>query len=84
MSTVERKGTIVRVSPDGTGVVTDPGSGRSFYFTFDKIRGYRGECLGARSIKAGSRVRYVATTEDHEAQEIVEIEAAVPVAHSAA
>ena len=84
MTRVERQGTIVRVSADGTGVVTDASSGRSYYFTFDKIRGYRGESLRALALKAGSRVRYVAEIENHDTQEIVEIEAAVPVAHSVA
>jgi len=84
MNTVEREGTIVRVSADGTGVITDSSSGRSFYFTFDKIHGYRGEGLRALSLKAGSRVRYLARMENYDTQEIVEIEAAVPVEQNVA
>ena len=56
------EGIILQVGRDGLGFVEEPTSKKRFAFTFDKIRGYRGESLRKLGIHAGARVRFSSVT----------------------
>ena len=51
-------GVVVRVTPGGLGVVKDDATGDPYYFTFDKIPGYRGESAEEAGIKVGSHASF--------------------------
>ena len=56
---VERHtGVVARVTPSGLGIVKDDATGDSYYFTFDKIPGYRGEPAKEAGIKVGSEASF--------------------------
>ena len=48
------KGVVVRVTPEGLGIVKDDATGDIYYFTFDKLPGYRGESAKEAGVKVGS------------------------------
>ncbi len=49
-----RTGIVVQVTPSGLGIVKDDATGHAYYFTFDKIPGYRGESAKEAGVKVGS------------------------------
>lgn len=54
-----RTGVVVRITPGGTGIVRDDATRHAYYFTFDKIPGYRGESAKEAGIEVGSHATFV-------------------------
>ena len=52
-------GVVLEVTKDGLGFLEEEQSKKRFAFTFDKIRGYRGETVRELGIRVGSRVRFI-------------------------
>ena len=61
----QHEGKVLRVNEAGLGIVEDVHSQQQFVFTFDKIRGYRGEKARELGLIVGAQVRFNATA-DHQ------------------
>lgn len=59
----QHEGKVLRVNEAGLGIVEDERSRQQFVFTFDKIRGYRGESPREIGLRAGAHVRFSATAD---------------------
>ena len=70
MANMEHSGVLVDVDVSGVGVVEDDESHVKYVFTFDKVKGYVGQSLGAAGLKAGRRVTFVA---DEDFVEVLEV-----------
>jgi hypothetical protein len=53
-----RQGRIVQVSDTGVGVIEGLSDQSAYAFTFDKIRGYRGESVREMALRAGTSVLF--------------------------
>jgi len=51
-------GKILEVIPTGLCFVVDASSGKVYPFTFDKIRGYRGETVRELGLRSGLHIRF--------------------------
>ena len=56
-----RTGVVVRLTPGGMGIVKDDETGHAYYFTFDKIPGYRGESAREVGLRVGSHATFANT-----------------------
>lgn len=63
MELEQHEGTILRINDVGLGIVEDRESHQQFAFTFDKIRGYRGEKPRAIGLVVGAQVRFNTTAD---------------------
>ena len=68
----QHEGVVRRVNEQGLGIIEDKESHEQFVFTFDKIRGYRGEKAREIGLYVGARVRFD-TTADTETVALVEL-----------
>ncbi|NBB82665.1 MAG: hypothetical protein GVY28_04600 [Alphaproteobacteria bacterium] len=59
--TGSRQGRIVQVSDTGVGVIEGLSDHGAYAFTFDKIRGYRGESIREMALGIGTRVTFRTT-----------------------
>lgn len=59
----DHEGVVLRLTEYGLGVVEDNASREQFTFTFDKIRGYRGEEPKELGLHVGSRIWFSATVD---------------------
>lgn len=59
--TEQHEGKILRINDVGFGIVEDKHSQQQFVFTFDKIRGYRGEKARELGLIVGAHVQFNAT-----------------------
>jgi hypothetical protein len=56
----ETFGTVILIDNIGYGVVCQDGTDKKFFFTFDKIPGYRGESLKELPLQEGTHVSFIA------------------------
>jgi hypothetical protein len=66
-------GKVVRVVPTGLCFVEEASSGKVYPFTFDKIRGYRGETVRELGLRSGLSIRF--TTGETDLIDSVELHA---------
>jgi len=53
-----RSGVVLRMSADGLVYIQEEPSGRSYVFTFDKIREYRGQSAQELGLRRGTRLTF--------------------------
>ena len=76
MEKVKHEGVVVHVNVSGLGVVKDSGSDTHYSFTFDKIRGYRGERPKEIGLREGKHLVFYVDADEKVTEVVTAVEGA--------